>query len=87
VRVKIRFRFNSATGEVEAFDVDDMHDGPRVADHDARHDRAAVDVARIIEPNALIEEVAPGAEPITTVTTRVSAETQQPTQEANRRRE
>jgi hypothetical protein len=70
MRVKVRFRFNSVTGEVEAFEVDDMRDGPRLADHDARHDRAAAEVARIIEANALIEEVAPGTAPVTTNTTR-----------------
>jgi len=63
MRVKVRFRYNSVTGEVETFDVADMHDGPRLADHDARHDRATADIAGVIEANALIEEVAPGAEP------------------------
>jgi hypothetical protein len=66
MRVKVRFRFNAVTGEVEAFDVDDMRTGPRLPDHDARHDRAAADVARIVETAALIEEVALGAEPVTT---------------------
>jgi hypothetical protein len=87
MRVKVRFRFNSVTGEVEAFDVDDLHDGPRLADHEARHDRAAADVARIVEANALIEEVAPGTEPITTRTTRTPAQTEEPTRDAERSRE
>jgi hypothetical protein len=64
MRVKVRFRFNAVTGEIEAFEVDDMHDGPRVADHDARHDRAAADVARIVEANALIVELTPGTIPV-----------------------
>lgn len=73
MRVKVRFRFNAVTGEIEAFEVDDLRDGPRLADHDARHDRAAADVARVIEANALIEEVAPGTAPAT-VTVRPQAE-------------
>jgi hypothetical protein len=85
MRVKVRFRFNSVTGEVEAFEVDDLRDGPRLADHDARHDRAAADVARIIEQNALIEEVAPGTAPVQTTVTRTQTET--PAAEAERARE
>jgi hypothetical protein len=59
VRVRVRFRFNAESGEVEVFQVDDLRDGPPLADHDARHDRAAFDVARVIENNPLIEEVSP----------------------------
>ena len=87
MRVKVRFRFNSVTGEVEAFDVDDMRDGPRLADHDARHDRAAAEVARVVEANALIEEVAPGSEPVRITTTRASAETEPPARESQPSRE
>jgi hypothetical protein len=87
MRVKVRFRFNAATGEVEAFEVDDLHDGPRLADHDARHDRAAADVARVIEANALIEEVAPGAAPVTTAVTRTAPEAATPAAEPERTRE
>lgn len=87
MRVKVRFRFNSVTGEVEAFEVDDLRDGPRLADHDARHDRAAADVARIIEPNALIEEVAPGISAMTTAVTRTQPETETPAAEPERARE
>jgi FtsH ternary system domain X3 len=57
MRVKVRFRYNAETGEVEAFVVDDVGTGPVAdADHDARHSRAAADVARVVEQNALIEE-------------------------------
>jgi hypothetical protein len=61
VRVRVKFRYNADTGEVEVFEVDDLQDGPRLADHEARHDRAARDVARVVEANALIEEAPPGA--------------------------
>ncbi len=87
MRVKVRFRFNSVTGEVEAFEVDDMHDGPRLADHDARHDRAAADVARVVEANALIEEVAPGTAPAITAVTRTAPEAETPTAEPERARD
>ncbi len=62
MRVRVRFRYRAETGEVELFDVDDIPDGVPLADHDARHDRAAADVARVVEPHALIEEVEPVAE-------------------------
>lgn len=91
MRVKVRFRYNSVTGEVETFDVADMHDGPRLADHDARHDRATADIAGVIEANALIEEVAPGAEPAAADAeladagpVRATAETGQPRRAAER---
>jgi hypothetical protein len=87
MRVKVRFRFNAVTGEVEAFEVDDMHDGPRLADHDARHDRAAADVARVVEANALIEELAPGAAPVTTAVTRTAPEAETPVAESERARD
>jgi hypothetical protein len=87
MKVKIRFRFNAVTGEVEAFEVDDLRDGPRLADHDARHDRAAAEVARIVEANALIEEVAPGTAPVTTSVTRPQAQPETPAAEPERARE
>ena len=87
MKVKVRFRFNAVTGEVEAFEVDDMHDGPRLADHDARHDRATAEVARVVEVNALIEEVAPGTGSVRTATTRTPAETETPAATPERNRE
>jgi hypothetical protein len=87
MRVKVRFRFNAATGEVEAFEVDDMQDGPRLADHDARHDRAAAEVSRVVEVNALIEEAMPGAEQVIVSTTSAAAEATAPMREPERNRE
>ena len=88
MRVRVRFRYNTSTGEVEVFNVDDLHDGPRLADHDARHDRAAAHIARVVEAHALIEEVAPGADPATAVTTEArpaqAAEAEQPAQDPTR---
>ncbi|WP_326719929.1 hypothetical protein OHT59_10835 [Streptomyces sp. NBC_00243] len=62
MRVRIKFRYRADTGEVELFQVDDLQDGPALADHDARHHQAAVDVARVVENGALVEELHPGAE-------------------------
>ena len=87
MRVKVRFRFNAVTGEVEAFQVDDLRDGPRLADHDARHDRATAEIARVVEANALIEEVGPGDGTVTTSTARTSAEPETPDAERERGRE
>ena len=62
MRVRVKFRYRADTGEVEVFQVDDLHVGPPLTDHDARHERAAADVARVVESNALIEEMPPGFE-------------------------
>ncbi|MGH3937569.1 MAG: hypothetical protein ACRDTG_02890 [Pseudonocardiaceae bacterium] len=61
MRVRVRFRYRADTGEVETFLVEDLGGDERATDHDARHDRATADVARIIEQNARIEEVLPGS--------------------------
>ncbi|MFI5893089.1 hypothetical protein ACIA5D_23565 [Actinoplanes sp. NPDC051513] len=65
MRLRVRFRYNAKTGEVEAFTVDDVDGGPRAADHDARHDAATRDVARVVDPYASIHEVGgpPAVEP------------------------
>lgn len=59
MRVKVSFRYRADTGDVEVFQVEDMQTESRSPDHDARHDRAAGDVARIVEANAFIEETLP----------------------------
>jgi hypothetical protein len=63
MRVRVRFRYRAEAGEIEMFQVDDLGDGLPGTDHDARHDRAAADVARVVEANPLVEEVAPGTRP------------------------
>lgn len=58
MRVRVRFRLNSETGEVEEFQVDDL--GQELgAGHDAEHDRIAHEVGSVLEPRPLIEEVRP----------------------------
>jgi FtsH ternary system domain X3 len=60
MRVRVRFRYNADTGDVETFLVEDLGGTERAVDHDARHDRITADVARVIERDALIDEVLPG---------------------------
>lgn len=81
MRVRVKFRYRADTGEVETFVVEDLHSGPRLADHDARHDRVAADVARVVENNALIEEVSLGAGTLPVVTVRSTEEEPEPRRE------
>lgn len=62
MRLRVRFRFNAETGEVETFLVEDIDGRAPAADHDARHDRAAADVGRVVERHALVEQVPAGTE-------------------------
>jgi FtsH ternary system domain X3 len=87
MRVRVRFRYRADTGEVEMFEVDDLRVGPRLADHDARHERAAADVAGIVESNARIEEVRPGTEQPPPVTVRMTDEQQSADDRRDQRRE
>jgi len=57
VRLRVQFRYRVETGEVEIFQVEDLADGPRLPDHDARHDQATRNLAQIIDPHARITEV------------------------------
>jgi hypothetical protein len=57
VRVRVRFRYNTETGEVEVFQVDDLAESPPTADHDARHDAATLRIARVVDPHARVTEV------------------------------
>lgn len=60
--VKVRFRFNKKTGEVEVFEVD--HEGTirlPEAEHNSKHDRIAAEVGSVIERKPLVTEVLPGA--------------------------
>ncbi|HEY3867435.1 MAG TPA: hypothetical protein VGM10_03765 [Actinocrinis sp.] len=62
MRLRFRFRFNAETGEVETFLVEDVDGRAPAADHDARHDRAAADIGRVVERHALVEQIPGGAE-------------------------
>ncbi len=63
MRVRVKFRYRADTGEVEVFRVEDTGEGAPATDHDARHDRATADIARIVENSALIEQEAPQVAP------------------------
>ena len=56
--VKVKFRFNQVTGEVEVFEVTD--EGSRrlpEAEHNREHDRISAELGNIIERNPQIMEV------------------------------
>lgn len=56
--VKVRFRFNQVTGEVEVFEVTD--EGIMLlpeAEHNREHDRLAAELGNIIERNPLVMEI------------------------------
>ncbi len=57
--VKIRFRFNKLTGEVEQFLVEQERELP-AAEHDASHEEVAGAVGRLIDRFPAVE-IAPGA--------------------------
>ena len=82
MRVRVRFRYNADTGEVETFLVEDLGGDERAVDHDALHDRVTADVARVIERHALIDEVLPGSAPVTAE--RRTPESDSPDREARR---
>lgn len=63
MRVRVRFRYRADTGEVEVFQVDDVGGAPSGADHDRIHERAALDVARVVDRDPLIEEIVDGTAP------------------------
>ena len=60
MEVKVRFRFNKVTGEVEVFDVDqEKVPGVTEAEHNREHDRVAAEIGRVLERNPLVQEVFP----------------------------
>ncbi|MFF3329840.1 hypothetical protein ACFYWX_09800 [Streptomyces sp. NPDC002888] len=68
MRVRVRFRFNTVSGEVELFQIDDIGaeeaDGtrgarPRGAAHDTEHDRISAELGAVAASRPEIEEVRP----------------------------
>jgi hypothetical protein len=58
MEVKVHFRFNKTTGDVEIFDVTDtgsMHLSE--AEHNREHDRIAAELGRVIERNPRVLEL------------------------------
>jgi len=62
MRFKVRFVFDSQSGEAE-IRVDDIGSstGLRASDHDAHHERLAGALGRILAPDPSVIEVLPGA--------------------------
>ncbi len=61
MEVKVHFRFNRRTGEVEAFDIDDVDSGLPWEEHNREHDRIASEIGNLIERNPHITEGPLGA--------------------------
>ncbi len=59
MRVKVTFRVNTETGEVEFFQVDDMGETRQITEHDALHEDIALAIAQVIDPRADVSEVLP----------------------------
>ncbi|MFD3835585.1 hypothetical protein ACFWWC_04915 [Streptomyces sp. NPDC058642] len=62
MRVRVRFRFNTETGEVELFQVDDIGSGSG-PEHDAEHDRISAELGQVLARRPDVEEVSPFEEP------------------------
>jgi hypothetical protein len=57
--LKVKFRFNKSTGQVE-YDVDDVGEsGLSIADHNRIHDQAAAVFAQLLFRGARISEIDP----------------------------
>ncbi|MEU2715318.1 hypothetical protein [Streptomyces sp. NPDC007205] len=57
MRVRVDFRFNAETGEVELFQVDDIGRTARIEDHDAAHEEIAHAIGRVLDRSPVPEEV------------------------------
>jgi hypothetical protein len=57
MRVRVRFRYNSRTGEVEMFTVEAVDADVSTADHDRRHDAATTEIAGVVDRHPLIDEI------------------------------
>ncbi|MEM7578407.1 MAG: hypothetical protein AAF316_00900 [Cyanobacteria bacterium P01_A01_bin.80] len=56
--VKVRFRFNQVTGEVEIFEITDEGNMTLPeAEHNREHDRIAAELGNVIERNPRVTEV------------------------------
>ncbi|MER6183266.1 hypothetical protein [Streptomyces sp. NPDC001652] len=62
MRVRVRFRFNTETGEVELFQVDDIGSGSG-PEHDAEHDRISAELGQVLARRPDVEEISPFEEP------------------------
>lgn len=57
MRVRVEFRYNAETGEVELFQIDDIGRTTRLQDHDAAHDDIAYAIGRVLDRTPGVHEV------------------------------
>jgi hypothetical protein len=57
MRVRVEFRYNAETGEVELFQIDDIGRTTRLQDHDAAHDDIAYAIGRVLDRRPGVQEV------------------------------
>ncbi|KOV61829.1 hypothetical protein [Streptomyces sp. MMG1121] len=62
MRVRVEFRYNAETGEVELFRVDDIGRTTRIGDHDATHDEIAYGIGRVLDRRPGVDEAVPDRE-------------------------
>ncbi|MGB9995508.1 hypothetical protein ACPMJQ_13085 [Streptomyces pseudogriseolus] len=62
MRVRVEFRYNAETGEVELLQVDDIGGATRFQDHDATHDEIAHAIGRVLDRRPGVEEIVPDRE-------------------------
>ncbi len=62
MQVKVRFRYNKATGEVEVFQVNDQGSNLSVAEHNREHERITRDLGSAVERYPRAIEMIPGSE-------------------------
>ncbi len=88
--VRVKFRFNSNTGRVEAFDIIDEGSGLPAAEHNREHDRIAALLGNLIERDPRILELTgdhpapPIIEPETPLPADVEPEEEEPTENRER---
>ena len=56
MRVRVHFRVNAATGEVEEFLIEDISTKAE-PEHDAKHDKLAVDIGKVVERRPAPQQV------------------------------
>jgi len=61
VRVRVNFRVNTQTGEIEVFQVDDLGARRMDVDHDATHEEIAHRIGALIELRPIVDELIPGS--------------------------
>lgn len=86
MRVKVQFRVNRVTGEVETFQVD--HEGSRdsAADHDRKHEDIAAEIGRVLARFPGIDEISGAALPQTSSEATSEAPAEEESQNKRERR-